>query len=180
MDRYDQAVGANPHAASCRATGVHTKDVQIMRILRRFLVVLALTFWQGGSMFYGAVVVGIVRAQLGQPERSLITQRVTQWLNLAGTIALLLLFTDVWASILPVKRWRWLTWSGMALPHVAMVWLHHELSRQMAVPGFVRSDQRAFLSWHALYLSCNVVQWLAAMAFVVVSLRAWRLEDVQG
>src|SRR5260370_34634890 len=149
-----------------------------MFILRRFLVLFALMFWQGGSVFYGAVVVPIVRAQLDQPERGLITQRVTQWLNFAGTIALLLLFADVWASSLASKRWRWLAWAGMALPNLAIVWLHHEMSRQMAATGNVRSRQHSFLSLHMLYLFHNVVQWVAALVFAVLSLRAWQAEDV--
>src|SRR5260370_3712334 len=151
-----------------------------MKILRRFLVVFALRFWRGGSMSYGGVMVGIVRAQLDQPERGLITQRVTQWLNFAGTLALLLLPADVWASSLASKRWRWLAWAGMALPHLAIVWLHHEMSRQMAAPGNVRSGQHSFLSLHMLYLFHNVVQWVAALGFAVLSLRAWQAEDGAG
>ena len=140
-----------------------------MLITRRFLVLLALMVWQGGFMFYGAVVVPVVRAQLEGPERSLITQRVTGWMNLVGTIGLLLMFADVWAGSAPVKRWRWLTWAGMALPHLAVVWLHRELSHQMAT-GNDRLDKSGFLLWHGSYLACNVVQWFAGMAFAVLAL----------
>ena len=38
-----------------------------MTILRRFLVLAALMFWQGGFMFYGAVVVPITRVRLAEP-----------------------------------------------------------------------------------------------------------------
>src|SRR5262249_10459368 len=126
-----------------------------MTITRRFLVLVALMFWLGGLMFYGAVVVPIVRAQLIGPERSLITQRVTGWINFAGTIAILLMFAEVWAA--SASRWRWLAWAGMALPQLAVIWLHRELSHQMTA-GLHRTESAGFLVWHGIYLACNTVQ----------------------
>src|SRR5262245_54943571 len=152
-----------------------------MILTRRFLLILALMFWQGGFMFYGAVVVPVVRSQLeGRPERSTITQHVTQWMNLAGTAAILVSFADVWASPLDRKRWRWIGWLGMALPHPIVVVLHHFMSQQMAVPGFHSSDIASFLTWHRIYLLNNTVQWLSGMVFVVHTIKSWREEDRAG
>ena len=110
-----------------------------MTITRRFVIVLALVFWQGGFMFYGAVTVPVMRARLdAKPDRenrSKITQQVTQWMNLAGTLALLGMMADVVASPSGRKRRRWVAWLVMAVPHPALVMLHREMSRQMALPG---------------------------------------------
>lgn len=149
-----------------------------MSIARRFVVLFALMFWQGGFMFYGGVTVPIMRVQLeGRPERGLVTQHVTQWMNLIGTLALLAMFADTWASKLPKKRKRWIAWLVAALPHPIVIFLHAELSRQMAVPGFHQSDMGGFFIWHKVYLLNNTLQWLGGMAFVALSLKAWREED---
>jgi hypothetical protein len=150
-----------------------------MTITRRFLVVLALMFWQGGFMFYGAVTVPVIREQLsGRPERGVITQHVTQWMNLFGTLALMAMFADVLASRPPVlKRWRMVAWLGMALPHLAVVLLHRGMSRQMGSAAFLSSGIETFMAWHRAYLLLNTLQWLAGMCFLLLSLRAWRDQD---
>lgn len=129
-------------------------------------------------MFYGAIVVPIMRAQLaGMPERSTITQRVTGWINLAGTVAVLVMFVDAYASS-HKRNWpRWAAWIGMALPLPVLVWLHGVLSQQMADPLFYSRDLTPFQGWHRAYLLVNTLQWLAGMFFAVYSLRAWRQED---
>lgn len=151
-----------------------------MPMLRRFVLIVALMFWQGGFMFYGAVVVPVTRVKLeNRPERGIITQRVTQWMNLAGTLTLLIMFADLWAGPKAQKRWRWLAWFGAAIPDVILFWMHHEMSAQMAIPGFHQSDMRAFAHWHQVYLLLSTLQWVAAMVFVWQSLKAWRIEDEQ-
>ena len=87
-----------------------------MTLARRFLVLFALIFWQGGFMFYGAVTVPVLRDVFGGMG-SLVTQRVTQWINLIGTIAILVMFLDLYVSPLPSKRWRWVAWLMMGLVH---------------------------------------------------------------
>jgi hypothetical protein len=148
-----------------------------MTNLRRFLLIFALMFWQGGFMFYGAVVVPIVRESLPGPERSIITQKVTQWMNLAGTAALLVMFVDVWAGGSSGRRWRWIAWAAMVAPLPVLVWLHGEMSRQMHDPLFYQTDVRPFLLWHRAYLLCNTFQWLAGMVFTMLTVRAWRADD---
>jgi len=148
-----------------------------MKTLRRFLVIVALMFWQGGFMFYGAVVVPIVREKVVGKERGEITRDVTTWMNLAGTVATLAMFVDVWAAGQTNRRWRILAWLGMALPLPLLVWLHGEMSRQMSDPTFYQMGIQPFFSWHRAYLLTNTFQWLAGMAFVALSLRTWRAED---
>jgi hypothetical protein len=150
-----------------------------MIALRRFALVFALMFWQGGFMFYGAVTLPVVRELLGNmPERSLITQHVTQWMNLFGTLAILATFIDLYASPLPRKRWRLAAWLGMALPQPLLIFMHHEMSALMAARDFHISDMHQFMSyWHRPYVLLCTVQWLSGMIFTWQSLTAWRAED---
>ena len=145
-----------------------------MILSRRFLALFALMFWLGGLMVFGSIVVPVIRANLDGPLRNLITQTVTRWMNFAGTVALLLTFVEAWAAA--ASRWRWAAWAGMALPQVGVVWLHHELSRQMK-DGLDHTDKARFLAWHGAYMTCNLVQLLAGLAFAGLSLRAWRVHD---
>ncbi|MFL5339144.1 MAG: DUF4149 domain-containing protein [Gemmataceae bacterium] len=148
-----------------------------MIVTRRFLALFALMFWLGGLMVFGAIVVPVIRANLDGPVRNTITQTVTRWMNFAGTVALLLTFVEAWAA--SARRWRWAAWVGMALPQIAVVWLHHELSRQMK-DGLEHTNKAGFLAWHGAYMAFNVMQVLAGLTFAFLALRTWRKEDASA
>ena len=146
-----------------------------MTILRRFLVLAVLMFWQGGFLFYAAVVVPVGRASLG-PSQSIVTQRVTIFLNLAGAAASLPLAWDVWTT--PSRRsWRWACWLGMAAALPALIWLHGRIDGLIA-PGTPEVlDHQTFYPSHQMYLWLSTLQWAFAMFFVVLSLGAWSEVD---
>ena len=74
-------------------------------VLRRLLLLLALMFWQGGFMFYGAVVVPVGSDVLGSHrEQGFVTQSVTNYLNGAGAIALAVWCWDVFHGRRTGKR----------------------------------------------------------------------------
>jgi hypothetical protein len=74
-------------------------------VLRRVLVLGALLFWQGGFTFYGAVVVHVGQDVLGSHRmQGFVTRRVTNYLNLAGAVALPLLAWDTAASAARAAR----------------------------------------------------------------------------
>ena len=76
------------------------------RILRRFVLLFAVLFWQGGLLAYSAIVVPIARHILVQHRdlQGRVTEEVTRWLNVAGGVALLLWAWDIWATADPTKR----------------------------------------------------------------------------
>jgi hypothetical protein len=140
--------------------------------LRRFLVVAALMFWQGGFVFYAAVVVPVGRDKIGSLQ-SYVTQYVTDYLNLSGAIALLLLAWDVLASSVKKGR-RWALWLIMAAALAVLVWLHIRLEDSLNPEG---PDWRAFTVNHRLYLWTSTVQWGCAVLFTLISLQVWKSED---
>ena len=143
-----------------------------MTTLRRFLVLAALMFWQGGFIFYAAVVVPVGRAAIG-PDQSVVTRSVTNYLNLAGAIALFPLAWDIWASSTS-QRGRWLLWLGMAAALPILVWLHKLLD---AALDSTTIDLGGFYSTHRWYLWVSTIQWACSVVFVLLTVRAWRVED---
>lgn len=147
--------------------------------LRRILVVVALMFWQGGFTFYAGVVVPlgtqVLRSQLDQ---ALITQRVTNYLNLSGLIALLPLAWDIRAAPLKSLRWgRWTCWIGMALTLGLLAWLHIRLDMLFDTATREVMHGRDFRSLHRCYLWGSTIQWACAVAYLGLTVASWRQED---
>ena len=149
-----------------------------LTITRRFLVVAALMFWQGGFTFYASVVVPLGQAVFGM-EQGFLTQRVTNYLNLSGAVALALLAVDAAAERVGRRRWqlRWLAWCIMAASLLALVCLHVRLDALLEPDNFRILDRHAFRPGHRLYLWISTIQWAAMLAYLVLTLSIWLEAD---
>jgi hypothetical protein len=149
-----------------------------MLTLRRFLVVAALFFWQGGFTFYASVVVPIGQDELGDFQQGFITRRVTNYLNLSGAVALVPLAWDCLACR-DLARWRRggraFLWLILAVTLAALAWEHGWLDELLQAPG--RLNHRLFRPRHRIYLWTSTAQWAAALGFIVLTLRAWQAES---
>src|SRR5947209_13989523 len=138
-----------------------------MTLPRRFLVLVALLFWQGGFTFYAAVVVPVGQDVLGSHKtQGFITRRVTNYLNLAGAAALLPLAWDAAAGTNVAGRWRrvrWLAWLGMALALGLLAWLHGRLDALLDPGGLRILSRSAFRAQHRWYLWISTLQWACAV-----------------
>lgn len=150
-------------------------------LLRRFLVLAALMFWQGGFTFYAAVVVPIGQEVLGSHQsQGFITRQVTDYLNLAGAICLLPLAWDTAISTpSSIRRhWlRWLSWVGMAVILGLLVGLHGQLDTLLDPDAYAILDRPTFRSGHRLYLWLSTIQWSFCLVYMGLTLIAWREED---
>jgi hypothetical protein len=160
----------------------HSREAaRIMTILlRRFLVVAALLFWQGGFLFYASVVVPVGQQLTSHREQGFLTQQVTDYLNLSGVVALLPLAWDGVVSSDPSLRrrlWRWAAWLGMALTLALLAWLHPHLDVLLDRSALSIADRPLFRDRHRAYLWISTVQWALAMMYAVLMLIAWRTED---
>src|SRR5262245_552626 len=129
------------------------------RRLYHFISLAALAFWMGGFTFYALIVIPTGNRVLGSIEQGLVTQQVTQWMNLLGVASL--------AILLPgARRSRWLaaSWLIMAAALAALYWLHPRLDALIDGSQRVVSDEARFYRWHQAYLVAVTVQWVAAMA----------------
>jgi hypothetical protein len=152
--------------------------VSAVTTLRRFVVLAALLFWQGGFTFYAAVVVPVGRTTIGSGPQSIVTRRVTNYLNLSGIIALAPLAWDIWATRDESRRtWRWAMWLGMAATMIALLWLHTQLDALMDPNTGAVQNGEAFYGQHRLYLWICTTQWALAAAYGILSLAAWHMAD---
>ena len=151
-----------------------------MQFIRRFLVLAALMFWQGGFVFYAGVVVPIGAEVLGSAqEQGRITRRVAVWLNWSGTVALLPLGWD--ACVARRNRWarngRLLAWLVMAGGQIALFVMYPSLDAMFDPEAVHISDRRLFRRLHRTYLWTSTVQWAAGVAYAALTLWAWKAED---
>ncbi len=161
-----------------------------MLLLRRFLVLFALMFWQGGFVFYASVVVPIGAETFdsyyhsddftGRRQQGRVTQRVTYWLNVAGAFALLPLGWDSIATRDPKRRRtrrRGVLCLIIAILLGVLLWLYNGMSSLFNADTLVVSDEPLFGRYHRAYLWIAAAQWLCCLFYLLVSLRAWRAAD---
>lgn len=134
----------------------------------RMLALWVLAFWLGGFTFYSAVVIPVLHDQLGSPlETGLVTQRVTDALNLMGfatiTLGWLLTMVEERSPQRETHRSRWailaLALSTCCL--VILIALHRVLDRRLDA-----AEMQGFYPLHRLYLWVSTVQWLANLSLL--------------
>ena len=126
-------------------------------------------------MFYGGVVVPVGGRILGsETKQGFITQSVTNYLNLAGLVCLLLWTEHLWFERKRgVSRFEWGTLLIVAvlLGLLAMVHVNmdHVLdSRSESVISHPRFDL-----YHKLYIGASSAQWLGSLVMLFLASRRW-------
>jgi hypothetical protein len=152
-----------------------------MTLLRRFVLILFIAFWQGGFMFYGGVVVPVGASVLGsETEQGFITQSVTNYLNVAGAVCVI-----VWGVVLKfdgprsprLARAGWILWSLIVAALGIQIGLHIVMDRWLDSASRTILDEGKFIRFHEAYLTTSTVQWLMGLALLAVTLGAWRKES---
>jgi hypothetical protein len=148
----------------------------MLTFLRRFLVLVGLMFWQGGFLFYASVVVPIAQAKLGHRGQGFITNEVTNFLNLSGAVALALFAWDLAAlpdQPRPRRYLLWTCWSGMLVTLILLARLHLVLADMMIPAGRQLTNASLFHTMHRWYLWISTVQWVFALGYTGLTIRAW-------
>jgi hypothetical protein len=151
-----------------------------MTIALRFVVLQVLLLWQGGFLFYTAVVVPTGTKLLGAAGQGAITARVTDAMNAIGAVALAALALELRFTRDPNAHRtarRWWAWGFALLCRGVLIYLHTLLDyfmddarrRVMVVPPFYPV--------HRMYLWVITVQWLACVLLTWWTLKAWREAD---
>lgn len=127
------------------------------------MLFVALAGWWGGLTFYGLVVIPEGTEQLGSLAQGLVTQRVTQTLNLIGVVVAVLLFVELLRS---ATRILWAAWFLFVVCQITLFIIHGRLST-MLEPGMEAVvDHGRFYSVHRLYLLASAIQWFLGLGFL--------------
>jgi hypothetical protein len=138
----------------------------------RGLGILGLIVWVGGFTFYSAGVIPVLHDAMPMRAAGRITQRVTDRLNLAGTVTVL-----IWWVLIGVERRlgpsrvriaRALLLLATTLLLAALVWLHAMMDDRLA-----EGRLAGFYPWHRAYLIVSTIQWFVNLGLLGLSLRLW-------
>ncbi len=166
-----------------------------MLLLRRFLVIAALMFWQGGFVFYASVVVPVGTEVFGRHypaphgeevsgkrQQGRITRTVARWINVSGAVALLPLAWDLFAGTDTGRRRRLRValFVTIALLLAVLVGLHAQLDSQFQRDNLHILDEARFLVRHGAYLWLIAAQWGCCLLYLALTLRAWHAEDANA
>jgi hypothetical protein len=122
--------------------------------------VAAWAFWLGGFAFYFSVVVPIGVRLWGGSEQGLVTQQATNWLNLSGVAALVVLLVQ---AAFPRKPFLLATWAILVALHLALFALHGRLDSLIDATQRTVVDTESFHTWHETYEAVAALQWLVGM-----------------
>ncbi len=147
-------------------------------LLLRFLWLIFFAIWQGGFMFYGAIVVPVGTKVLGSENlQGFVTQSVTNYLNIIGVIALIIWLCELILQRDTYKIRRSLRWAILILLIVMMGllgWLHYRLDQLLNAETYLISNSDLFTRLHSWYLIISTIQWAFSLILAGLSLGAWR------
>jgi hypothetical protein len=151
----------------------------MVSVIRQMALLVSLMFWQGGFMFYGGVVVPVGTTILGSgTEQGFITQAVTNYLNSAGVVCLILWLEHLWHDRQHgVSRIEWLAWGFTTLTLVGLVGIHLQMDRLLNLEFTSVLDRAAFGKYHRIYIGTSTLQWLASLLLLFLAVVRWNRRD---
>jgi hypothetical protein len=152
-----------------------------MTTLRRMVVLQLLLVWQGGFLFYTAVVVPTGTRVLGSAEaQGAITARVTDWLNAFGVAGLVAMAWDMNYTRDPAPRRlaaRWWLWGAGLVCQFLLIYTHQLLDAFMDPARTRVAVRESFYPVHRVYLWASTVMWVACLLWAWLTVVAWRADD---
>jgi hypothetical protein len=143
------------------------------RMVLRFLCVFSLSIWVGGFSFYSAVVIPVLHESFGSLDTGYVTQRVTDYINAAGGVAVALWWLSAWADrsagAALARRGR------LGLLFTTTVILLGLIGLHGVMDGRLESGSlRGFYPLHRIYLIASTAQWFVNSGLMAVALILWR------
>jgi hypothetical protein len=153
----------------------------MLTMIRRMALVVTLMFWQGGFMFYGAVVVPVGTDVLGSHrDQGFVTRSVTNYLNGAGAIALAVCCWEFFHERRTGAKWnrvRWILWATLVASLALQVWLHQRLDERLDLQAHYILDRPGFYRFHQWYLIVSTIQWIGAIVLTGLTVWTWKEAD---
>lgn len=154
-----------------------------MIVTSRILLLIAFSLFWGGLTFYAGIVVRISHDVLSDPMvGGLITQRVTQWLQIAGGVtAVFMLWNAVLVGRVSRKYGFMLTACSLILvcSLVGLVLVHSQLDAVIDVDAVEITNRDAFTIGHRRYNQLTTIEWISSLTYLIITVAAWRQFDKQ-
>ena len=151
-------------------------------VFRRMVLLVSLMFWQGGFMFYGGVVVPVGGRILGSEARQgFITQSVTNYLNLAGAVCLIVWLEHLWHDRRNgASKLEWGLWIFAAGSAIVLAGLHVKMDHMLSAESSSVLDPEWFGRLHKMYIWTSSLQWLACLALLFLVVLRWNRQDTRN
>lgn len=151
--------------------------------LSRVLLLLAFGLFWGGLTFYTGFVVRITHDVLADPfDGGLITQRVTEVLQMLGIVTLVLMALNgvMVTRCFPKYGYALLACAlllGVSLTGLFVV--HNHLDTIIDIAAGEITDRDRFVVGHRRYNQLTTVEWLATLVYLPITVFAWRSIDAR-
>lgn len=147
----------------------------------RVLLLLVYSLYWGGLTFYTGIVLRISHDVLNDPmDGGLITQRVTGVLQILGVVAASLMLCNCFVVVRRAKKYGYALLTCTVILGCSLVGLflvHGQLDAIIDIQSSEITDRVAFDAYHQRYNQLTTVQWLASLAYLPITLFAWRSMD---
>ena len=149
----------------------------------RILLLLVFAIHWGGLTFYTGVVVRISHDVLDDPmDGGLITQRVTAVLQILAVVTFVLVVCNCIVVARQSKKYGYALAGCATLLACSLIGLfvvHGHLDAIINVETFDITDRDAFEIGHRRYNQLTTIQWLASLAYLPITVCAWRSIDTR-
>jgi len=149
----------------------------------RILLLLVYALYWGGLTFYTGIVLRISHDVLNDPMvGGMITQRVTGVLQILGVVAVVLMLCN---CVVVVRRSPSHGYALIACTVilgcslVGLFVVHGHLDAIIDVETYEITDRVAFDASHQRYNQLTTIQWLASLAYLPITVFAWRSMDAK-
>lgn len=151
-------------------------------MLRRYLYLLTFAWWMGGLTFYALIVIPVAAHVLGRHrDVGFITQQVTLWLNLTGTVPLGIFLWNLIADQKLAFGWRRKLFQGswilMAATQAGLFVSHAWLGGILDASKHRILDTDSFEFRHGVYETLVTILWVTALVHAWLTLQLWQVRD---
>lgn len=147
----------------------------------RLLFLFSFSLFWGGLTFYTGFVVRISHDVLSDPmQGGLITQRVTALLQIFGGVTVLFMLWNAFDIRRHSRNFAIALTICAVLVGVAvtgLVVVHQQLDSVIDIDSAEITNREAFTIGHRRYNQLTTIEWLASLAYLPITIAAWRAVD---
>ena len=144
----------------------------------RILLLLVYALYWGGLTFYTGIVLRISHDVLNDPiDGGMITQRVTGVLQILGVVATVLMLCNCIVVVRRSPKYGYALAACTVILGCSLIGLfvvHGQLDAIIDLQASQITDRVAFDAGHQRYNQLTTVQWLASLAYLPITVFAWR------